>query len=191
MKSFSLRTLLIVMAMAMSAVFAPLVRAQAVHHPPVHPDSLGAPVDTTLKARPGEPIPAQHPDALAQVVALEEKRRRAMVAADVNTLETIIAPDATYVHSTGIMQIRDELLRLLANKTIQYVSFDVEKTTYRVYGGTVVGTGVQHIKVMQGKKSRVIHSRYTVIYAERAGAEQLVAYQSTPLPELTTAAPKK
>jgi len=152
----------------------------------LHADSLTAPVDTTLKARPDGTTPASHADALAQVVALEEQRHKAMVAADVKTLETLIAPDATYVHSTGIMQNRDELLRLLANKTIAYLSFDVEKTSYRVYGGTVVGTGVQQIKVMQGAKSRVIRSRYTVVYAERSGVEQLIAYQSTPMPEMTT-----
>jgi Domain of unknown function (DUF4440) len=182
------QTILIAVAMAALLAPAPRVRAQV-----VHADSLTAPVDTTLKAVPDEPTPAQHSDALSQVVALEDSRRKAMVAADVKTLDTIIAPDATYVHSTGIMQNRDELLRLLANQTIRYISFDVEKATYRVYGGTVVGTGVQQIKVMQGKKSRVIRSRYTVVYAERNGTEQLIAYQSTPLPEMTgtTATTKK
>jgi hypothetical protein len=145
----------------------------------------GRPDSTTIQV-PGIPLGA---DALAQVVGLEEKRRKAMVAADTKTLEAIIAEDATYVHSTGIMQKRDELLRLLANKTIQYISFDLEKSSYSVYGTTVVGTGVQKIAVMAGGKSRVIHSRYTVVYAERDGAEKLIAYQSTPLPEMT--APKK
>jgi hypothetical protein len=156
----------------------------------VHPDSIHAPPDTTVTAPADKTTVSQHPDALAQVAALEEKRRRAMVAADVNTLATIIAADATYVHSTGIMQNRDELLRLLSNQSIQYLAFDVEKTAYRVYGGTVVGTGVQKIKVMQGRKSMVIRSRYTVVYAERNGTEELIAYQSTPLPEMTTTTKK-
>src|SRR4030095_6223936 len=84
------------------------------------PDSMVAPVDTTVMARPDQPPVVHQADALAQVVALEDKRRKAMVAGDVKPLSTIIAPDATYVHSTGIMQTRDEFLRLLANKTIQY-----------------------------------------------------------------------
>jgi hypothetical protein len=148
-------------------------------------DSLSAPADTPAVA-PVIESPATGADALAQVVALEDKRRKAMVAADVTTLTGIIMPDATYVHGTGIMQTRDELLRLLANKTIVYKSFDIEKTAYRVYGTTIVGTGVQRITVMAGGKSRVIHSRYTVVYAERDGTEKLIAYQSTPLPEMTS-----
>jgi ketosteroid isomerase-like protein len=151
------------------------------------PDSLAAPVDTVVTAPADTTRITHHADALSQVVALEERRRKAMVAADTHTLETIIAEDATYVHSTGIMQKRDELLRLLANQTIRYISFDVEKTSYRVYGSTVVGTGVQSIKVMSGGKSLVIHSRYTVVYADKDGVEKLIAYQSTPLPEMTSA----
>ncbi len=152
------------------------------------PDSTAAPAgrpDSTTMDVPVIPLG----DALAQVVGLEEKRRKAMMAADTKALEAIIAQDATYVHSTGIMQTRDELLRLLANRTIQYLKFDIEKTTYRVYGTTVVGTGVQRIDVMSGKKSLTVHSRYTVVYALKDSTEKLIAYQSTPLPEMTT--PKK
>lgn len=158
------------------------------------PDSLSAPVDTTLKmpadsirVQPAPAAAATSADALAQVVGLEEKRRKAMIAADTHTLAEIIAEDATYVHGTGIMQKRDELLRVLADRTIRYLSFDLEKSSYRVYGTTVVGTGVQKIQVMSGGKSLVIHSRYTVMYAETDGAERLIAYQSTPLPEMTPA----
>jgi hypothetical protein len=157
-------------------------------------DTLSAPVDTmrtapvdTAIAHPAAPPAAPRADALAQVVGLEEKRRKAMVAGDTKALETIIAEDATYVHATGIMQKRVELLRLLANKTIQYISFDLEKSSYRVYGATVVGTGVQKIKVVSGGKTLVIHSRYTVVYAEKDGVEKLIAYQSTPLPEMAPA----
>jgi len=142
---------------------------------------IPAPADTVAPTV-SAPVAA---DALSVVVGLEEKRRAAMVAADTRTLASIIAADATYVHSTGMMQKRDELLRLLDNQTVRYLSFDVEKTSYRVYGDTVVGTGVQRIGVMSGGKSVTIHSRYTVIYTMRDGAEQLVAYQSTPLPQMT------
>jgi ketosteroid isomerase-like protein len=172
---------ILLVALAIVAINASASRSQSVHAP-----DLGAPVDTTLKALPDE---ANGSPAVSQVQALEEQRKKAMVAADVKTLETIIADDATYVHSTGIMQKRDELLQALANKSIRYISFNIEKTSYRVYGDAVVGTGMQEIKVMQGTNSRVIKSRYTVVYADRNGSLQLVAYQATALPVATT--PKK
>lgn len=159
----------------------------------VVPDSLNAPVDTvrTTPLAPMHPdtsivhpAPAPRADALAQVVGMEEKRRTAMVAGDTHALTAIIAEDATYVHSTGMVQTREELFRLLLNKTIRYLKFEIEKQSYRVYGTTVVGVGVQKIEVMSGGQSRVIHSRYTVVYAMKDGAERLIAYQSTPLPDL-------
>jgi hypothetical protein len=79
-----------------------------------------------------------------------------------------------------------ELFRLLENKSIRYLSFRVEKAAYRVYGDTVIGTGVQKVEVMSGGNSGVIASRYTVIYMMRDGGEKLVAYQSTALPEVVT-----
>jgi hypothetical protein len=171
----------------LGAALAALMAAAPVRAQKPHADSLAAPVDTVVTARPDQSAVSPNPEVLAQVVALEDKRRKAMVAGDINTLQTIIAEDATYVHATGIMQTRDELLRLLANKTIQYLSFEVEKTSYRVYGNTVVGTGVQAIKVLSGGKSLAIKSRYTAVYTERDGVEKLIAYQSTPLPEMTPA----
>jgi len=171
----------------LGAALAALVAVAPARAQQPHADSLAAPVDTVVTARPDQPADSPNPATLAEVVALEDKRRKAMVAGDIITLQTIIAEDATYVHATGIMQTRDELLRLLANKTIQYLSFEVEKTSYRVYGSTVVGTGVQAIKVRSGGKSLAIKSRYTAVYAERDGAEKLIAYQSTPLPETTPA----
>lgn len=171
-----------------------IARSGLTHAQTVPPDSIASRVDSLATHADSTSTPPDVPravenktDALAQVVALEDKRRKAMVAGDVKTLTGLIAADATYVHSTGIMQTRDELLRLLANKTIVYKSFDMEKTSYRVYGTTIVGTGVQRITVMAGGKTRVIHSRYTVTYAERDGAETLIAYQSTPLPEMAPA----
>jgi len=169
------------------------VRAQE-HRPVVVADSLAAPVDTTL-AYPAAPsdtavVPTAAPivDALAQVVGLEQQRRAAMVRGDTHTLSGIMAEDATYVHSTGIMQTRDELFRLLENKTIRYLKFDVEKTSYRVYGNTIVGTGVQRIEVLSGGKTLVLRSRYTVVYTMRDGTEKMVAYQSTSMPEMVTQA---
>lgn len=168
-------------AVAADSTTAPADTNRAPAHPPVAADSMAAPVDTVVH----QPAPPKV-DALGQVVALEQQRRAAMVAADTRTLAGIIAEDATYVHSTGMMQKRDELFRLLENKSIRYLSFRVEKAAYRVYGDAVIGTGVQKVEVMSGGKSKVISSRYTVIYTMRDGGEKMVAYQSTALPEIVT-----
>ncbi len=126
--------------------------------------------------------PAQKETAVQAVVRLEEARRQAMVAGDIEAMTRLLAPDATYVHSTGLEQSRDDLLGVMRRGEIRYRSFDVESASYRTYGSTVVGTGVQTLDVEASGKSQTFRSRYTVVYVPIEGELRLVAYQSTALP---------
>ena len=109
-----------------------------------------------------------------------------MVGADVKTLGELMAPDATYVHSTGLIQKRDELLSMLERGDIRYLSFTVDAVEYRMYGDTVVATGVQSIDLTSAGKPFTSRSRYTVVYAPAGGDLKMVAYQSTALSEIVT-----
>ena len=126
------------------------------------------------------------PSEVAHVDSLEAARRTAMVAGDVKTLADLIAADATYVHSTGLIQRRDELFSMLERGDIRYVSFTVDVVEYRTYGDTVIGTGVQNIELTSAGKPFTSRSRYTVVYAPTGGDFRMVAYQSTSLPEIVT-----
>jgi hypothetical protein len=125
------------------------------------------------------------PDSTVVMVAkLEEARRGAMVAADLEALARLIDPDATYVHSNGLFQKRDQLLAMLARAEIRYVGFTVDSEEYRRYGSTVVGTGLQTIELTSSGNPFTSHSRFTVVYSTDGGPPRLVAYQSTPLPDV-------
>lgn len=128
--------------------------------------------------------------AIERVRGLEKARQAAMVAADTRTLAAIFAENATYGHANGLMQTRDELFRLLESGEIRYVAFELEDVKYRDYDHTVIGTGVQRLNVQSKGKTLALRSRYTVVYADAGGALKLVAYQSTPLPALTTKSSK-
>jgi uncharacterized protein (TIGR02246 family) len=123
--------------------------------------------------------------AADRVRILEATRRQAMVAADTKVLAGIFADDATYAHSNGLTQTRDELLRTLERGEIRYASFTVEDVRYRAYDGVIVGTGIQRIEVRADGRSLKLRSRYTVVYAGAGEAWKLIAYQSTPMPEMT------
>ena len=123
--------------------------------------------------------------AVELVRALELRRQAAMVAADTRTLSVILAEDATYAHSNGLVQSRGELFRALERGDIRYVEFTPEDVAYRAYGCAVVGTGVQRIRVESEEKRLQLRSRYTVVYVASDGDWKLVAYQSTPAPGTT------
>ena len=122
--------------------------------------------------------------AVAAVEELEHARQHAMVSIDVESLREIFSDDLTYVHSTGLAQSRDDLLGMLTRGDIRYVSFRIESVSYRTYGGTVVGMGVQSIDLTSSGKPFTSRSRYTVVYAPVAGSLRLVSYQATTMPEI-------
>jgi hypothetical protein len=121
--------------------------------------------------------------AVAAVVKLEETRRAAMVSVDRRGLEELFDTGATYIHSTGLLQSRGDMLDMLTSGDVRYVAFAVDTVSYHAYGSTVVGTGVQSIDLEVSGKALVSRSRYTVVYVASGGRYRLVAYQSTPLPE--------
>ncbi|HEX5133509.1 MAG TPA: nuclear transport factor 2 family protein [Candidatus Krumholzibacteria bacterium] len=123
-------------------------------------------------------------EAVAAVERMENERRAAMVAVDVHALARIFDADATYVHSTGLMQSRDDVFGMLTRGDIRYVGFEVESVAYRAYGSTVLGTGVQKIDLASSGKSLTSRSRFTVVYAVSRGELHLVSYQSTSMPEV-------
>ncbi len=150
-------------------------------------DSLTASVDTaSVVPPPPAAAPATQSAAIEVVRALEARRQSALVAADTKELAEIFAPDATYVHANGIMQTPAELFSLLQRGDIRYVSFAVEDVRYRAYGATVVVTGAQRLSVKSAGKSAVMRSRYTAVYALEGTGAKMVAYQSTPTPNMTT-----
>jgi ketosteroid isomerase-like protein len=143
-------------------------------------DSLATPADSAA----ARPEPAVAPDAVTTVRALEAARQGAMVSADTKRLADIMAPDFTMVHSNGLAQSRAELFAMLERGEIRYVSIQPEDPRYRVFDGTVIGTGVQSLEVRSGGKSTVMRSRYTVVYVNTPAGWRLAAYQSTLLPKM-------
>jgi ketosteroid isomerase-like protein len=146
-------------------------------------DTMTAPADTAAAPVLTTPPPA---DPIALVRDLEARRSAALVAADTNTLAGIMAEDATFAHSNGLMQTRAELFTMLTRGEIRYLSIKPEDARYRRYGDAVIGTGVQSVNVKSAGKSMTLRNRYTVVYALTAAGPKMVAYQSTSLPQLTT-----
>ncbi len=122
-------------------------------------------------------------DPAAHILALEKHRREAMVARDVATLELLFAAEATYAHSTGWVQTRDELLGVLADGSVDYRSIVVSSEVVRVYGAVAVVTGDQWIEVTADLRHIKSQSCFTTVYTVIEGDWKLVAYQSTPVRE--------
>ncbi|MCI0452608.1 MAG: nuclear transport factor 2 family protein [Candidatus Latescibacteria bacterium] len=123
-------------------------------------------------------------ELVAAVVQREAQRQRAMIDVDLAAIDDLFAVDATYIHSNGLAQTKAGVVAMLEKKELRYVSFDVKEVTYRVYGETVVCTGMQSIELTSSGRPFTSNSRFMTVYAMIDGKPRVVAYQSTLLPEI-------
>ena len=126
----------------------------------------------------GQQTPASEP-----VRAAESQRLRALVTADYTALDRLLADDLTYTHSTAKLDTKATYLEPLVSGRTRYQSLQPSDVQVRVYGTTGVVTGIlRSVALVAGKESRT-DMRFTNVWVRRDGRWQMVAWQSTRLPE--------
>lgn len=131
-------------------------------------------------------LQAQKASPEEEIEQMESRRVRAMIAADVASLETILASDVTYVHSNAQADDKDKYIADLKSGLVRYTSIEREDVKVRAYGGTAVVTGRSRQKsVVKGRPPNLngIVTLFTGVYVKTDGRWQLVALQSTRLPD--------
>jgi ketosteroid isomerase-like protein len=120
----------------------------------------------------------------ARVLAAEDRRFAAMVRADTAALRTMLADDLAYTHTTGEKQDRAAFLRSIGNAELRYKSIAPSERTVRFVGAdAVVVTGRSSMQVEARGQLRAFAIRYVAVYQRLGGIWQLVAWQSTRLPD--------
>lgn len=121
----------------------------------------------------------------AAVLRADETRLYAMLAADTGALDDMLAPDCVYVHSTGAMQTKAQLLNALKTAAFKYVTLRyTAPPQVRLYGSeaaVLTGTMQVELQLSDGKtlKPTLV---VTAIYAVLNERWQLASYQSTNAP---------
>jgi Domain of unknown function (DUF4440) len=118
-----------------------------------------------------------------QVLDVQARRFQAIVEADVETLEDILADDLTYTHTTGKIDSKREFLDALKSRKVNYHSIEPADVLVRVYDDTALLTGLADMSVSTPERSFSFSCRFTEVYRKKNGDWQLVAWQSTRLPE--------
>jgi len=119
-----------------------------------------------------------------QVLQAEKDRFAAMVKGDRAALEKLLADDLTYTHSTALLESKEQFLKSVTSGNIDYVSIVPNEADWkiRINGNTAVVNGVAAVNVIDTGKDRKIRIRFTTVQANRGGAWQLLAWQSTVVP---------
>ena len=114
-----------------------------------------------------------------EILALENRRIEAMLKGDVRVLDEILADDLIYTHTTARLDTKASFIDAVKTGKSVYNSLELQFGEVRDLGDTAVVTG--HGKFHVG--SNKFELKFTDVYAKRNGAWQMVAWQSTRIPD--------
>jgi len=119
-----------------------------------------------------------------QLVAdLDKKRMDAMGQKDLAALDALISEDLVYTHSTDRLDTKKSLIGAMESGATVYTSVVPSDVRAQEFGDTVVLTGAARIGVLSQGRPNSFAVRFTDVWANRSGKWQMVAWQSTRLPE--------
>lgn len=116
------------------------------------------------------------------IIDLDRKRMRAMVAKDIETLESLLADDLIYTHSSARLDTKRTLIQGMVAGTTVYTGVKPSDVKAQDLGDTVVLTGIAHIEVVSNGTPNAFGVRFTDVYTRRDDRWQMVTWQSTRLP---------
>ena len=118
-----------------------------------------------------------------KIIDLDKKRMDAMAQKDIATLKAVIADDLVYTHSSARIDTKASLIGNMESGSTVYTSVVPSDVKAQDLGDSVVLTGSARISVMANGRPNSFGVRFTDVYANRGGQWQMVAWQSTRLPE--------
>ena len=121
-------------------------------------------------------------DSAADVEKMEQKRLRAVIEADMPTLNAIYADDFFYNTSSGPSLTKSEYLPRYASGELKVNAVDSEARNIRIYDNTALVTGIAHVTLTTKGETKTVHLRYLNVWVKRANGWVLVARQGTNLP---------
>ena len=117
---------------------------------------------------------------IEQVLALETIRVRALLDADLATLDRITAQDYVHVESNGRRRSKAEFLDGLARPDYRFETFVIDENHVQLVGPVAIVTGRYHnaIRTREGLRPAK-YARHLRVYVKQGGSWQNVAHQAT------------
>jgi ketosteroid isomerase-like protein len=121
-------------------------------------------------------------DNAQTIIDLDKRRMQAMAAKDFATLNTVLADDLIYTHSSARLDTKQSLIGNMRSGATVYTAVEPSEVKAQDLGDAVVLTGIAQIKVVANGTPNAFGVRFTDVYAKRNGRWQMVTWQSTRLP---------
>jgi hypothetical protein len=118
----------------------------------------------------------------AEIEKLEEARRNAMLAGDLDTLDSLFAADLTWIHSSCTVDDKASFLQGFSRGNLRCFRLDHFHNCIRLYGSVALVTGLVEMDVEVNGTRRSSTNRFSCLWVTRGGPPQLVSWQSTRVP---------
>jgi hypothetical protein len=117
------------------------------------------------------------------IIELDRRRMTAMAQKDIATLNALLGDELVYTHSSARVDSKQSLIAGMESGTTVYRSVEPSDVAAQDLGDAVVLTGIARIQVTSNGKPNAFSVRFIDVYADKGGRWQMVAWQSTRLPE--------
>ena len=118
-----------------------------------------------------------------KIIDLDRQRMNAMGQKDIATLNALLSDDLIYTHSSARLDTKKSLVEAMESGKTVYTAVVPSDVKAQDLGSAVVLTGVARIHVLSNGKPNNFGVRFTDVYVNNGGQWQMVAWQSTRLPE--------
>ncbi len=118
-----------------------------------------------------------------KIIDLDRQRMEAMAKKDIATLNTLISDNLVYTHSSARLDTKQSLIGAMESGATVYTSVEPSDVVAQDLGSAVVLTGAARISVTSNGNPLNFGVRFTDVYVNNDGQWQMVAWQSTRLPD--------
>jgi ketosteroid isomerase-like protein len=109
----------------------------------------------------------------------DQRRRQAMIDVDTAALDTLLAEELIWTHSSGKTDGKRSFIERIASKAVAYLAIDVVDDTVWRHGDIMIHHGEIAGRVEAGGNERALRNRFLSVWQWRDGRFQLLAWQST------------
>jgi hypothetical protein len=118
-----------------------------------------------------------------EISQLESRRFQAMMQADTAVLDSILSDELTYIHTSGQVDTKAQFIEALRSGELKYESISPDDVKVRIHKAAAVVAGHARMKVKSRGQTQSFSIRFLDVYARRNDRWQMVAWQSTRVPE--------
>lgn len=119
-------------------------------------------------------------DAETAVLAAEQTFFKSLLAADVATLDGLLAEDFLIIDvMRGGLTAKADLIGAIETGLVQFRELEPAETRVRLYGDAAIVTGRTRMRVRVGPDEAEVRSRYTHVFVRQGDTWRFVSAQGT------------